>query len=494
MFKKLTFAVLILCLTFSSTAVLAADSVSSSNIKSFTTNSLIKNDGSLWLWGGSQSVPTQLTSIVDVDSQVGEFLIQKDQSIRYLNRSLSLYQSTATTVPVTGINHISDYVLAYNSDQYTYIAIDQDGKVYKAETPREFSEISFSIISDIDDVTAITEYYESDENYSRSGRVLILLKKDGTVWKMSKFSDSIQQIQGLEQVVQILDNYALKDDGTVWAWSDKIQTVTKASQVNGLPQIKTLIPARYGFLAIDKQNNLWFNGSTVTGYSDGTAYHEQPKPIKLTSISNVLDAAVVERSLLVLTNDHKLYSTSVELEAMPASPKFELLSTNIKEMQADYRHAIMQKNDGTLWGWGVNKDAQLGYGDYEFSYDKLVPVQQAIAVQLNGETLALSNGVVTRENQSYVPLRSMFEKLGAVVEWNNDTKIATITRKEGDQVTVQLKINTKNETIEFNNKQVSNKPFSVNGTSYLPLRFISESLGAKVDWNQKAEMISITMQ
>ncbi len=34
----------------------------------------------------------------------------------------------------------------------------------------------------------------------------------------------------------------------------------------------------------------------------------------------------------------------------------------------------------------------------------------------------------------------------------------------------------------------------VNGTSYLPLRFVSESLGAKVDWLQKEYKISITMK
>jgi hypothetical protein len=40
---------------------------------------------------------------------------------------------------------------------------------------------------------------------------------------------------------------------------------------------------------------------------------------------------------------------------------------------------------------------------------------------------------------------------------------------------------------------VQNPPFSSAGTTYLPLRFISETLGAKVEWNQKEEKIEITM-
>lgn len=494
MFKKVTIAIFILCLTIGSPAVFASDSTSTTNIKSFTTNSLIKNDGSLWVWGGNKSVPTQYVDVTNVDKQVGEFIMLQDQSVLFLPESNFIYSSSAKAVPVTGINHVTAYAIEYDTG-ITIIAADQAGMVYKANTTRDAAEISFSKITDIEDVTAITDYFEADDVAPRrSGLAVILLKGDGTVWKMSKFSDTIQQIQGLDKVVQIQDQYALKDDGTVWTWQDTIQSETKAVQVNGIGDIKRLLPARYGFLAIDQQDQLWFNGSTITGYSDMTQYHLQTKPIQFTHISNVRDAAVVERSLLVLTNDQELHSTSIEMEAMPDSANFVFLASQIKEMKAASRHALVQRTNGTLWGWGVNKNADIGNGDYEFIHSSLVPVQQAIAVQLNGETIVLTNGVVTHDNQSYVPLRSIFEKLGAVVTWDNNTKLATITRQEGDQVTVQIKINTKEETIELNNRQVSNKPFSINGTSYLPLRFISESLGAKVDWNQQAEIISITIQ
>ncbi|WP_290370432.1 copper amine oxidase N-terminal domain-containing protein [Paenibacillus plantiphilus] len=48
----------------------------------------------------------------------------------------------------------------------------------------------------------------------------------------------------------------------------------------------------------------------------------------------------------------------------------------------------------------------------------------------------------------------------------------------------------------MNNKpsKMPSKPFTVNGTAYLPLRFISETLGAAVDWRQKEHKIVIQMQ
>nr|WP_240353820.1 copper amine oxidase N-terminal domain-containing protein [Cohnella algarum] len=156
----------------------------------------------------------------------------------------------------------------------------------------------------------------------------------------------------------------------------------------------------------------------------------------------------------------------------------------------------MQKTDGTLWGWGLNKNANLGVGDYEFEYLTPVQVQPPVEVVLNGESIALANGVITRNGQAFVPLRSVFEKLGAKISWDETNKIATLERAATEQtssVTVQL--NLKDGTAALNGSPVKlqNDPFGTSGTSYLPLRFISESLGAKVDWLQKEGKIRITM-
>ncbi|MFC6651987.1 stalk domain-containing protein [Paenibacillus rhizoplanae] len=207
------------------------------------------------------------------------------------------------------------------------------------------------------------------------------------------------------------------------------------------------------------------------------------------------DAYIVEQSIVALTSDGKVYAASIAAELMSPNAKFTLLASDIQSIKGGGRHVIMQKNDGTLWGWGVNKNAELGYGTYEFSYKEPVPMQKPISVSLNGESIAFTNGVITRNGQNFIPLRSLFTKMGATIGYSMD-KVVTITGTAADKTPLTIVINTVNGATTVNNKSVNlaTPPFVVNGTVYLPLRFISEQLGAKVDWLPQESRIAISMK
>ncbi|WP_342543832.1 copper amine oxidase N-terminal domain-containing protein [Lysinibacillus sp. FSL K6-4013] len=86
------------------------------------------------------------------------------------------------------------------------------------------------------------------------------------------------------------------------------------------------------------------------------------------------------------------------------------------------------------------------------------------------------------DNRTLVPLRSIFEELGATVIWNQNTKTISATK---DTTNISLKLGTK--TAVINGQAVSiDVPAQIrNGTTLLPLRFISEALGANVKWDNK---------
>jgi hypothetical protein len=88
-----------------------------------------------------------------------------------------------------------------------------------------------------------------------------------------------------------------------------------------------------------------------------------------------------------------------------------------------------------------------------------------------------------------VPLRDIFEALGAKIEWDNTTK--TVTAKK-DNVLITYKIgsltgNRNNEIIQI---PVPGKLLA--GTTMIPLRFVGEALGAAVGWDEHSQTVLIS--
>lgn len=88
-----------------------------------------------------------------------------------------------------------------------------------------------------------------------------------------------------------------------------------------------------------------------------------------------------------------------------------------------------------------------------------------------------------------VPLRGIFEALGAQVSWNAPAKTIT-AQKGGSQISMQVN----NAQAYVNGKVIGldQAPTIKNGRTLVPLRFISEALGADVAWNQNLMLANIT--
>lgn len=106
----------------------------------------------------------------------------------------------------------------------------------------------------------------------------------------------------------------------------------------------------------------------------------------------------------------------------------------------------------------------------------------------NAQTQSYHNDALIQNGVTLVPLRGVFETLGATVSWNQKDK--TITAKNITK-TVWLKIGSKTAKINGIASAISVAPIVKSGTTYVPLRFISEALGATVSWNQALQEVSI---
>ena len=85
-----------------------------------------------------------------------------------------------------------------------------------------------------------------------------------------------------------------------------------------------------------------------------------------------------------------------------------------------------------------------------------------------------------RDNRVQVPMRPIFERLGATVQWIPGERKVVAT-KDGDTVTLVI-----GENFAYKNgaKLLDYPPRLVKGRVMVPLRFISESFGAQVRWSR----------
>ena len=83
------------------------------------------------------------------------------------------------------------------------------------------------------------------------------------------------------------------------------------------------------------------------------------------------------------------------------------------------------------------------------------------------------------EGRTLVPLRAIFEAIGANVEWDNDTRTATGTK---DNTTVIIQINNSTAYVNGEARTLDVPAQLINDRTMVPARFISEAMGCDVTW------------
>ena len=105
--------------------------------------------------------------------------------------------------------------------------------------------------------------------------------------------------------------------------------------------------------------------------------------------------------------------------------------------------------------------------------------QQPITVVLDGEVLEFDVPPQIIDGRTMVPMRVIFEALGAEIEWDGATQTVTATR---GYVIVRATIGDFHINVNGVRTRMDIAPVLVNNRTLVPVRFISEAFGAEVDW------------
>lgn len=121
----------------------------------------------------------------------------------------------------------------------------------------------------------------------------------------------------------------------------------------------------------------------------------------------------------------------------------------------------------------------------------IVYAAEEIRTLYNGKAVSFDVSPFIKDGRTLVPFRKIFEVLGASVTWNE--KSMTVTAKINSSEIV-LKIGDKTATVNGVKKTLDVMPMIVDGRTMVPLRFVSENSGAKVDWIGTDRTVYITKE
>lgn len=114
---------------------------------------------------------------------------------------------------------------------------------------------------------------------------------------------------------------------------------------------------------------------------------------------------------------------------------------------------------------------------------------QDITLYLDGKQVLCDPAPMIAEDRTMIPVRALFEDMGAKVGWNEEFRQVEVLYKD-----INIKMTVDSKTAVVNNKAVGLDvpPTIISERTMIPLRFVGEAIGAKVLWDGDTRRIDIT--
>lgn len=148
----------------------------------------------------------------------------------------------------------------------------------------------------------------------------------------------------------------------------------------------------------------------------------------------------------------------------------------------------------------VNESLQM-LGDALSQLGQNGQTEDAISVYVDGKKISLPDQkpYINKDNRTLVPVRFVSEALGAVVEWDNETQVVTIKQNSvtnmGELVKRNIKLRIGEKRADINGREVAFDTKAIvtpKNRTMVPLRFVSEALGADVRWVGSEQAVYIS--
>ncbi|AJY75129.1 copper amine oxidase N-terminal domain-containing protein [Paenibacillus beijingensis] len=223
---------------------------------------------------------------------------------------------------------------------------------------------------------------------------------------------------------------------------------------------------------------------TATSVTYDTYGHDGYKGL-LVAIENVKDkpaGAVIADLLLTKYNAQLTAQQKAELEAIKEKDAALTVVADLLDRKGSVTEAVyIQK--AAIKANVRNLDSYKKLGKL---YNKIG--KKGVKLYVNGEEPKVTVAPFIKNGSTLVPFRAISESLKANVSYNAKQKLVIVSR---GGITVKLYINSKIAFVGGTQVKLDVPATIVNGSTVVPVRFVSESLKAVVKWEQESKSVVI---
>lgn len=116
-------------------------------------------------------------------------------------------------------------------------------------------------------------------------------------------------------------------------------------------------------------------------------------------------------------------------------------------------------------------------------------------VVFNGTEMEFESAPYIKNDFTMVPFRAIFEAMGAVVGWDQDTKsVLGYLETEDNFVDIGMQIDSPYAFVKGEKVDLDIPAEITDDFTFVPLRFVAENLGAHVEWDHNNYTVVITTE
>ncbi len=454
-------------------------------------------------------------------------ILMKKIFITLISLYLICTSAFANTVDDSSIVHIKE---SNNSETYINGKIHTDvsdvqyvGNGYLVNKQNENEETERLFTEDFENFRSVSVFNDREnyDRYSRAGYMDEIIWADGVYMARSNVYDNTSK-----------SGRCLEKEGYLYILDENFQCYKKIqfdwyvramSYVNGIYYVKIsnrayLYENVWGFTEADIVEKV-YSSTDLENWTE----RDDLENIPLNNGTNVI--TLKDLNIYTFQNDqigNKIVYENVIIE----NPSISTVSAQqILNKVGEYFYIVNNQkdsNDCNLWlskdgvymtgfnniaiDWKNGPGAIVQSSDKGFiekkDIDKYLTTGN-IYVSLNDKILGFSQPPVMEDDRTLVPMRFLFEQMGANVNWNDATHTATATvpvsteqqiRTFGmeNEKSVTFSINNINATVNGQTATMDVPARLINDQTFVPLRFLSENLGYNVEWDEANNTVIIT--